>query len=426
MDWPKQLSNRFKLDAADGQPFVSVQSVWSELLTGSSWSHVDCPGYKRPLSSLNSCDVLSEDELLEPCLSAGSDSAKSIVINMPLLKPRPPARLWLADGSLPLQTTVSPEKLALSPPYESYRAKPFASPAEALIDLTESVKACLANEKQRLDCALHLMRHNSWQSAFIRLTVFDTLPHLLGPDYLSCQHRLVWPLIKSFLCELDQVLENIFQISKESSKCVLSTFTHTACRARLNLNHLLASAGLCRLRNNHRYEQSLLSQRLQAVQAVYSRKQGGNDVGLPVVSLTKRFDTATTFAASPIYGAIYLNRQDRFADGIIASKDEDSILHETQDYLKSTLSREFGPEDFVFSVKRKTDRKSFSGPELIVSIAGVDLHDASHTRGIDHDYHPRSTHNYHGFVWLSNTEKRKSQQIKTTEVYRYLMGQPLG
>lgn len=428
MDWPKQFSHLFRLKSSNEQPFVSVQSIWSEILAGQSWSILDCPGYQRPGSSLNECAVLSEDDLLYP---ACAGDIPSVVINMPLLKPRSEKRIWLADGSLPIQAMVSPERLAAMAPYNSYRARPFPSTATALVDLVETVKTCLDTEKQRLSCALHVIKNNNWQIAFIRITIFDMLAHLLGPDYLACTHRLLWTEIRSFLCELDQALASIFAMSTGSRKCIVSAFTHAKCKARLNLNQLLVRAGFCRLQ-----ERSQLSHRLKVVQAFQTRENGPC---LPIVSLTDQFDSAATSAASPVSGTIYLNRQSRFRDGIVAGEDEATLLVAVQQYLESALSREFGKERYVFGIdgaasrlmdnseqegKLSNDQRR-RGPELAVSIAGVDLHDTSNVTTIDHENHPRSTHDYHGFVWLSEAPQHRDQSIETIEVNRYLLGQPL-
>jgi predicted AlkP superfamily phosphohydrolase/phosphomutase len=423
MDYPKQLDNCLSLDSADAQPFVSVQSVWAEILTGKAWSATGCPGYRRPTSSLNTCAVISEDELVYPADLAKPDYNDSIVINMPLLKPGRQNRLWLSDGSLPIQTRVSPERLALASPYNSYRAKPFPSTAHALIDLTESVKACLENEKQRLRCALQLIKSSKWQIAFVRITVFDTLAHLLGPDYLSCRHRLIWPYIKSFLPELDQMLADIAEISKDSYTCVISTFSHVPCHAQVNLNQVLAKGGFCRLREHHQLERYELASRMQAVRAVHATMAGT----LPIVSLTKPFDLSHTTAASPVYGAIYLNCKDRFVDGIVTKKDAGPILAEIREFLNAALSKELGLGEYVFSspqIDKKPAQEIFT-PDLLVSIDGVELHDANQIGAIDHENHPRSTHSYRGFVWLSDSKAPANQCIKTTALHQCLMEQTM-
>jgi predicted AlkP superfamily phosphohydrolase/phosphomutase len=427
MDYPKQLDNCLALDSVNGKPFVSVQSVWAEILTGKDWAALGCPGYRRPTSSLNTCEVVTEDDLVYPATLASFDNAESIVVNMPLLKPNRQSRFWLSDGSLPIQTRVSPERLALEAPYSSYRAKPFPSTAHALLDLSESVKACLDNELQRLRCALQLMKNTNWQIAFIRITVFDMLAHLLGPDYLSCRHRLVWPYIKSFLSELDKMLTDIDGIRPHSYKCVISTFSHVPCRAQVNLSQVLAQGGFCQARELDEVERSELANRMQAVLAINSAKMAG---ALPLVSLTKPFDISRTTVASPVYGAIYLNKKDRFSDGIVADKDSPSLLAEVTKFLNSALSRELGEGTYVFPSQSDLPSQlegkpayQFFTPELVVSIDGVEFHDASHIVAIDHENHPRSTHNYNGFVWFSDSKATANQRVTTSALHQCLMEQ---
>ncbi len=434
LDWPGQINGCLSLTSAHGQPFVSLQSVWAEILTGRAWSDADCPGYRRPLSSLNDCEVMSEDKLLYPASAAQPQDGSSLVINMPLLIPnqRTHDRTWLSDGSLPIHTVVSPAIMAMAAPCKHYRARPFPTTACAQVNLAEAIAACLENEKQRLKCTLHLMKTKRFQVAFIRITVFDLLAHLLGADYLSCRQRLIWPQIKSFLDELDNILSHIMAINKDSRKLVLSAFKHKACRARLNLNQLLSEGGYCGFREFRTEKDSKLVHRIQALQTLHAEDLQGS---YPI-SLNKQIDSATTAAASPVYGSIYINRTDRFADGIVSQENHACRLKEIQQYLQSTLSREFGENNYVFPIgsnnpdaetaifmRKEIPRlEILPGPELVVSIPGVDLHDTANSRAVDQELYPRSTHDYQGFVWFSDANKHSLQSITTIDVNRYLTG----
>ena len=434
VEWLNQFTNPIRLKTSNGQAIVSLQSVWAEILTGRPWYAVGCPGYRRPTASLNECEVVTEDGLwTNNCLINSEPARPALLINMPLLKPRPEHRLWLADGSLPLQTTVSPSTLAIKPPFNSYRPRPFSSSARALLHLNDSVKACLEVEQKRIQCAIALMESHDWQSCFLRITVFDLLTHLLGPGYLLCEQLSLWPSIKTFLQFLDTSLKRISQLAADSYMYLISTFSHIVCRARLNPNQLLAQGGYCNFAPQEVANQDM-TRRKRASLVVAGKKTEIHWAAQSLISLTSRFEASRTAAASPVYGTVYLNLQDRFKDGIVSQRHALPLMVEVAEYLKYALELEFGNGDYIFrplrpcldepSLKLGQENATLSIapgiPDLIISIDGVELTDSSQTPIIDYENHPHSVHKYEGFVCLPESDRLQSCEISNLQLHQLL------
>ncbi len=416
----------FDLSSADGQPVTSLQSLWAEILTGGKWNEVGCPGYRRPGSSLNTCQVVSEDDLLAPVsLLQANASQLALLVNMPLLSPSHPGRVWLSDGSIPSQTAVSPSALLSNPLFAGYKARPYLSVAQALTDLSEAVNRSLAVENQRLECALDLITRYSWQICFLRLTVFDQLAHLLGPDFLRSSSRLVWPSIKEFLINLDKKLTEIFRLSSGAHICLLSTFGHSDCRARLNVNQLLAHCGFLNFSGGDVFEQTL-SRRRQASAAVNLLRRPAEKNTESRVAISANFETSRTLAASPIYGMIYLNLKSRFEDGIVLDEEATSLLKSIRENLNTALIKEFGMDDYLIEPgstnKLKKQPAMTSAPDLVLSVRGVELHDLINSETVDWQNRPRSTHDYNGFVFLpQNLHRPLAKGLSTLDLHKHLM-----
>jgi len=435
-DFASQLDNCLNLKTA--QPAVSAQSAWSEILTGQPWTTLNCPGHVRPKDSLNFCEFVSEEGLNHPVsLLPKRDGKKAIAINMPLLVPFHSAsnsdRLWLSDGSLPIQTAVSPGALLSNAPFDIYRPRPFVSCAQALLDLPTNLKAALAIEANRLDCAVNLIEKTDWQVCFLRITIFDLLSHLLGPQYLEGQNKLAWPAIQDFLIGLNVALNQIMRLCKEDSVVVLSTLHHTSCHGRLNLNRLLSSQGLCRIEPLKSGDDLAVLERRRQASIAVSQKAGEH--AQTITSTSHRFNTAKTLVASPVSGTIYINSMRQFQDGIVTKGQEDAFTEQVSGWLHSNLARHFPTGNFAITsckqpsptqAKANSSQRQISdimeGPQLTVSIPGIELHDSLYAPVLDRENHPRSTHAYEGFVWMKDMGKSKvSDTITTIDLNRRLL-----
>jgi hypothetical protein len=117
----------------------------------------------------------------------------------------------------------------------------------------------------------------------------------------------------------------------------------------------------------------------------------------PVVARDNNFVLAATKAGSPVQGCIYINRKDRFADGTVDYADVELVKKELHSFLRDELSTSFGSGFHLWTAAQD----SIFGPDMMVSIAGVDIHNSSFSPIVDRNSRPRSIHVPEGFVWLS-------------------------
>ncbi len=415
MSWVRQLIEGTEMKVLDGRPHACPQPVWAQALSGRSWCELGCAGYAAPRASLNDVQILSEDDLrLDGAILPGQAGGTILTINMPLLKPKP-GRLWLSDGSLPMPLSVSPPELLSDPLFARYKPRPYSSSALASVVTEQSVVQCMRIEQERIACALHLIERGPWQSCFLRLSVFDLLSHMLGPDFLLAEKLSVWPDIEDFLGFLDRALIEICTRADADLLFVLSSFSHTACEARLNLNELLACGGFCRLASRETQIGPVIERRKAAIQA--GAAQAVIDP-LALVSPASLFDPSRTIAGSPVAGAVYLNRSDRFAEGTVAAGDLDREFQEVKEYLGRELNREFGGRLFMWS-EVDAGRRC---PELMIYVDGVELHDLQGSAPIDRRNRPRSTHRAQGFICLASGCDRWQGAVKPPDIYTVLTG----
>lgn len=413
ISWFNELGKNGNVKALDTKPLTNAQSIWAEILSGNSWANLDCPGYSRPEHSLNDARIMMESHLAKPlALLDNKDEQLHLTVNMPLVLPKP-GRLWLSDGSMPLNTLVAPTALSQEAPFSQYKPRAFLSSAIAQETVQKSVTDCLQVEEQRLKCALKLIRDNQWQVCCLRLTVFDLLYHLIGSDFLKHDYFTVSPQIGAFLAFVDRVLNDIKKELPDSLVYVISAYRHDQCIARLNLNQLLAEGGFLKMKpetNKNRSE--TFARRFAAVTAT-NRLVHHEE---PVVGKTNSIQTASTLAASPVHGAIYINRKDRFIDGIVNGADADAIICRLKDYLNETLGQQFGSRFLI----RTTNETNAHSADMMIYVDGVEMHDLANGIVFDRLNKPKTTHVAEGFVSLPAGQNHQADTIGTIALHSLL------
>ncbi|HEY9868317.1 MAG TPA: hypothetical protein V6D08_04065 [Candidatus Obscuribacterales bacterium] len=416
--WLPWLDDMFRSSCVrtlDSSPLPNAPAIWSEILSGRSWLALSCPGYARPAASLNDVRIVTESDLrFSLSLLSSVPGSDTVVANLPLVLPGH-GRLWLSDGSLPLAQVVSPPDLAGRAPFDAYKARPFLSSTIALVDLDESLKACFRSELSRLECVAELLSTSRWQKCFMRLSVFDLMAHILGPDALSCQELRFWPQIKEFLERLNESLSEITQRLDDTVVCAVSAFSHTACRARLNLNQLLCQGGFCQLAVSEGEDNPLMAARAAAALAV-SREREGGTVPSRMVSRTNRFVPEGLLAASPVSGTVYLNLKSRFVDGAVEENRRAALLESVRKYLEQELLGEFGA---LVQVCGNEEAES-GGPDLVIYAEGVEFHNTSNAPAVDRDNRPLSTHKAEGFLCAPADCQNVPAVIRPVDVYSIL------
>jgi len=390
---------------ADG--LYSSAAIWSEIVTGRRWYENGCPGYSRPGRSLNDCQTVSETALTFPVnLLAATDSKQDIAVNVPLLVPTE-SRIWLSDGITGGAQRVSPTELRQRPPFNKYKARPFQSIAEARNDITKALESSISSEINRLECALDLCEQTSIRLCIFRSNIFDLFGHLIGPDFYLMKHHQGWPLIERFLHIFEAHLEKLVACAE---KLVLfSAYSQVACTATVNLNALLARAGYAALLSpNELLCQPDVQARYQAIAAT----RGNSAVSAP---LLVRCHADRTTALSPVLGQIYLNRRERFQDGIVEDSRSESLLAQVKGSLKAHLQ-----EQLDTPVSLDDLPAGDNAPDLKVFAPGVDF--SSYTqKGIDQTNKPLSVHHPSGFAIFSQGKNRATASLSPTDLNAKIM-----
>jgi predicted AlkP superfamily phosphohydrolase/phosphomutase len=249
----------------------------------------------------------------------------------------------------------------------------------------------------------------------VRLSVFDLIAHLLGPYALQCQELRVWPQINEFLERLSESLSEMTRRLDDAVVCAVSAFSHTVCRARLNLNQLLSQGGFCRLAVSEDDANPLIAARSAAARAV-SRERESGAVQSRTVSRTNRFIPEGLLAASPVSGTVYLNLKSRFVDGVVEENRRAALLESVREYLQQELSREFGSLVQLCGCEGAESE----GPDLIVYGEGVEFHNTSNSPAVDRDNLPLSTHRAEGFLCAQADCQNLPAVIRPVDVYSIL------
>jgi hypothetical protein len=401
-------------------PLTSAAAIWGELLTGVPWYDNGCAAHAGPWRSLNRVRILTERDLAVPVKLVGGE-ARQLIVNVPLLVPDEPTRLWLADGSLPLATTVSPPALLADELLGSYRPRPYRAVAHALGNHERAILACIETERQRLHCARALLRAHRPDVSIIRVSLFDQLSHVLGPGFLT-DEALRWAKdLRQFLGEMDSWVDDLFgQVARVA---VISAFSHVRCESRLSLNAVLGAGGFLTFAG----PDVTTERRLAAMVAVTTSGPAGAPGHAAVRYTDPRFqqpvvDPGRTVAASPVLGCVFVNARDTFEDGVVERADVAATRGRLREILADALGRRQGP----FSIwtgdgrdDRPAEAPGVPRPDLLVSVHGAELHNVSDARFGPVD-RPRSVHGPDGFLWTRSLDAPPG--IPTTEVCSILAG----
>lgn len=401
---------RAQLDGMTTSPLEfsssAPQSAWSEILTGTGIFSNGCAGYAHPSSSLNKSVIFTETDLLTPVLLAGvNKDLPCVSINIPLLLPSPEKRIWLSDGSLPINKFVSPSRLRSDAKFAQYEPRPYKSHAgAATVFQPELLKRCVEIERNRLACALSLFHSKNWSTFLYRITLFDYLFHLLGLNFLRATDLSVFSVLKNFLSELDGALE-IFLSDDAIKIALLSAYSHVACMGTLNLNMVLAQGQFLKLADEATSSQTH-NERVKVATSLWEPTTHY------LTTLEGRLQSSETVAASPVAGGLYINKNSVFDDGIVSDENYKKIRSDIADYLHNFFSSGLG-RPFKIEV-HPAERNHTLAPDLFVSMEGVEFHNLS-----GNAITPRTTHKATGFA--SIPKRFAVNNIKAPELASWLL-----
>jgi len=388
-----------RVSRLDAGPLTSAAAVWGELLTGVPWYDNGCAGHAAPWRTLNGIRILTERDLAVPVKLVGGGS-RQLIVNVPLLVPGGPTRLWLADGSLPLATIVSPPALLADERLRSYRPRAYQALAHALGNHERAILDGIEAERQRLQCARALLAAHRPEASIIRLTLLDQLSHVLGPGFLRDEDLRCARDLSRFLGELDGWVDELFgQVARVA---VISAFSHVRCESRFSVNALLEGGGFLTFAP----PDATTERRVAAMAAITasgptrapgqaSSRYAHPRFRQPVV------DPRRTVAASPVLGCVFVNARDTFDDGVVERAD----LAATRGRLRAFLADALGRRHGTFSIWTRDGLDGVAAeapgtprPDLLVSVHGAELHNSSDPLFGPAD-RPRSVHGPHGFLW---------------------------
>ncbi len=387
--------------------FTTAQPLWAEILTGKPWYQNGCVGYAQPQTSLNKLLAFSEKNLsVAASFIKPIEGSKAIIVNTPLLLPDIASRIWLSDGSLPINKLVSPKTLLETKPFSDYKPRPFIDIASALVSTRETSENIINIEKSRIESTFELLK-TDWSTFICRFTAFDHLAHVLGKDFLESPDLEIFPLLKSLMESLDEFFQYVLSLA-DVEIFVLSAFSHQTCRSTLNLNKVLEDAKFLSAKPSIFSEEEDSHRRaaVSLVRNVGSRKDLSS-------SYEGRIDTAHTVAASPVSGCVYINSQGKFDDGLV----EQTAYQETRSvvgaYLTNTLTSRYGARATV-KQNPVADLYDVPLPEFVVRIDGVEFDNMYENGMRDYDL-PRTTHCSKGFVMMPSAIA-KSTKIEPWQI----------
>jgi hypothetical protein len=238
--------------------------------------------------------------------------------------------------------------------------------------------------------------------------------HFFGTDLLRQPNLFFFEELKMLMEKIDMTLQALLRREPKMRWIVLSAFSHIACRSTINLNSKLKQGGFLQYEELELAAPSAALQRKAAIEAI----AGGREIaGFALKSMEGRLDLCNTVAASPVSGCVFLNRAGYFRDGIVDSGTYSDTYINVRDYLRETLSREFG--SIVLNEIPQGANTSKGTPDFVVHAPGVEFHNTEDqvTRAYDH---PRTTHSPKGFAILSDALDHSTRELKHTDIAKVM------
>lgn len=369
--------------------------IWGELLTGSHWFENGCYGYAYIDSFAAAPRVFDEKCLRRKPWFTGQHDV-DVLINLPILLPNKERRVWLADGSVPINQFVSPPSLRSERIFAEYIPRPYSSQGVAEGSLVRLANRCIDIERHRMKCALALFNRGSWHNFVYRVTLFDQLFHLFGNAGILHEGLGFAKNLRAFFIEFDNALTTFFS-HKTSRFALLSPFSHVPCRKMINLNELFLELGLLTITSS-----AVTTQRARRIELSGTKQSSHN-----FTSYDGCVDSSSV-AASPISGSIFLNHQLLSQNGISTSSELQSIRTRIQSELSNRLAQ--------FSPKFENNPVQCSEevmPDCQLNLDGAGFHNMFATEVLPTDF-PMTVHSSKGFAFVSPSMQLKKNVSPTT------------
>lgn len=387
------------LIAIDTRPHLSAQSAWAELLTGKPWYENGCSGFSH--FHPDNSELSSQDTLNCP-LALIKEPA--IVINLPLVKPGA-NRYWLGDGSLPLSSHKNIDNALVQQFLKDYEPRPYLSTKLISGDSTKRIYDLLDIELKRLALAEHLLINTTWQTAFIRLNLFDTLQHIKENDCWQSQDFVWSAKLQEALMQIGQHIKNMLNAASNTTSCFISSYSHDKCLGRINLNEILYRGGFCQ------FEESLSPANKRRLATAQILKAGKKRAPLYMVARQNIPIFQHSRVVSPTYGTLYSNKQSSVSQGKQNLEQAISFVSKyLESYIETTLEIFENPEA-VNSNNRAAD--------CMLYLKGYDFY-CTPGPTIDLIDKPDSCHTAQGFMTILTPEEHNlSSKINLTQASQF-------
>ncbi len=290
---------------------------WATLLTALDWPDHTCSGFAKPVRSLLNLQVVDERQLPQKSLRLLGQTAsrETMLINIPLVLPGD--RIWLSDGTVPVQTRFSPELLSKKhPEINSYQPCGWLNCNKPPVEL---LREAISTEILRLQLAADLTQSQRPALSVVRAAIFDVAGHLIGPQFYSRKFQVE-------LSSIGHALDALAHALKCADMIVLmiSSYSFENCLQVVNLNHLLAGGGFCRMSPHSR------TARMIALEGLGNRHARWTIV------------PSKSSAYSPTHGTVYLNRKSRYDDGTVCESQSSSLAETILNYLTTVCEQRYG------------------------------------------------------------------------------------
>lgn len=300
-----------------------ISSVaWSSVITGKNPAEHNIYGFTDIFPNTYKLRFPNYASLKADSFWQGQNG-KYIIVNVPSTYPVREMNGVHISGfvSLDFQRSVYPKEIIPDLKELGYRIDVDSSKAHKSMDLF------LRDLDRTLDARIkgfhYLWDKQDWQTFMFVFTGIDRLMHFLWQAYRDENHKYHNNFINHFK-KIDKVIGKIFkQINQEDKLVMLSDHGFEKLDKDININYLLKERGFL----------------------------GFNDK-LALKNISSR---TKAFALDP--ARIYLNKKNKFSQGVVSKEDEDNVLKKLEELF---LGLEFGGKKVVKEIYRKGD--IYSGP----------------------------------------------------------------
>ena len=287
-------------------PEVS-SAAWASIVTGENSGGHNVFGFTDLLDGSYTLGFTSSRTFRAKPFWAREGAGPSLILNVPQTYPALPMNGMLVSGFVALDL-----KRAVHPPEELAWLESIQYAVDADMALVEKGKRVFVDELRRVMSARcqalhHHWNREPWQNAMFVFTGTDRLNHYLWEDFedtTSAFHQSFLDYYHEVDCQIGLILD---RLDDRTTLTAVSDHGFTRQRLSVNVNCLLAEAGLLQLRESAR------------------------------PSYIDMLPQTKAFAMDP--GRIYLHRQGRYPGGTVTADEAESLMNSLSElFMNATVN----------------------------------------------------------------------------------------